>query len=64
MPLVVAPIHSPRSFALAREVLSPTIRVRLPSCWCAIVRMRDTMTCTIQSRKWGFGASADIMAQR
>ena len=50
MPLVVAPIHSPRSFALAKEVLSPTMRVWLPSCWCAIVRIRDTMTCTMQSR--------------
>ena len=43
----MAPIHSPTSRALAREVLSPTMRSGASS-WLLMNRMRDVIICAAQ----------------
>ena len=43
----MAPIHSPTSRALAREVLSPTMRSGASS-WLLMKRMRDVIICAEQ----------------
>ena len=43
-PWLEAPIHSPTSLALAREVLSPTMRSGVSS-WLLMKRMRDVIIC-------------------